>query len=318
MWRRYCRRRPRPPARPSTTNPNPEPEPGPICALQVPPKRNPLGADLLESSRGQGEGPEQIERLCLAMAEAGLDTSLRPHRLKVCIGFDCGESNMKAGKQVFRGRPLHYSAEDLLGPDPNPYQMAIFMLGKALECIGHQGEVGCFCFNTAVSSPRAATAAAAQPARCEGMEAALHYYNQLPPSLFRGAKGASVASGLAQAVERASTLADEAAAEGALLTMCVLLTTGQGFDPLLSKAAFESAHARRSGLSLLCLGLGDGPFHELGRLAAAEPMLFNAFDFHALLQSAKFPDRKLALEAFRVLPEQAHAHALHRTGEPHV
>jgi len=98
--------------------------------------------------------------------------------------------------------------------------------------------------------------------------------------------------------------------------LCVLLTTGQGFDPLLSKAAFESAHARASGLSLLCLGLGDGPFHELGRLAAAEPMLFNAFDFHALLQSAKFPDRKLALEAFRVLPEQAHAHALHRTAGP--
>ena len=289
---------------------------GALSAMQVPPKRNPLGAALLESSRGQGEGPEQIERLCLAMAEAGLDTSLRPHRLKVCIGFDCGESNMKAGKQVFRGKPLHHSAEDLLGPDPNPYQMAIFMLGKALECIGYEGDVGCFCFNTAVASPRAATAAAAQPARCQGMEAALHYYNQLPPSLFRGAKGASVASGLAQAVERASAIADEAVAEGALLTMCVLLTTGQGFDPQLSRAAFDNAHTREGGLSLLCLGLGDGPFHELGRLAAAEPMLFNAFDFHALLQSAKFPDRKLALEAFRVLPEQAHALELNRKREP--
>ena len=35
---------------------------------------------------------------------------------------------------------------------------------------------------------------------------------QLPPSLFRGAKGASVASGLAQAVERASAIAEAAKA----------------------------------------------------------------------------------------------------------
>ena len=67
----------------------------------------------------------------------------------------------------------------------------------------------------------------------------------------------------------------------------------------------QQAEAGKVGLSLLCLGLGDGPFHELGRLAAAMPMLFNAFDFHELLQSAKFPDRRLALEAFRVTPEQA-------------
>ena len=276
---------------------------GVLAGMEVPLKRNPLGMALLEGKDGKDD---QLEALTLAMAEAGLDSAERPRRLRMYIGFDCGESNMKAGKTVFRGKFLHASSEELLGPDPNPYQMAIFMLGKALECIGYVGDVGCFCFNTALHSPRAAAAAAAEPAACGGMEAALHYYNQLPPSLFCGAKGASVASGLAQAVERASAIAEDAKAEGALLTLCVLLTTGQGFDPSLSRAALEAAQARGVGLSLLCLGLGDGPFHELGRLAAAQPLLFNAFDFHSMLHSAKFPDRRLALEAFRVTPEQAH------------
>ena len=142
------------------------------------------------------------------------------------------------------------------------------------------------------------------------MEAALEYYNSLPPSLFRGAKGASGASGLAQAVELSTEIAEGAASDGALLTLCVLLTPGQGFDPALSRAALDRAHTRGCGLSVLCVGLGDGPFHGLGRLAASHPLLFNALDLHAVLHDAKFPDRRLAVEAFRVTPEQVeHASA---------
>ena len=302
---------------------------GALAALDVPLKRNPLGQRLKDA-----------DELSMALSEAGLE----PPGLRIALGFDCAAYNRSAGRQVFSGKPLHASnTSSLLGPDPNPYQLSIFMLGKAFEAVGIDiaTPVRCFCYNTVPPQrsewpapptpaatmsarhtprpPSASTTATggdvktdaqgrqwAAPVVMDGMDGALSYYNALPPHVFRGARGSGAAGGLAQAIQYGALLAAEDAAAGATRTALLLLTPGQGIDVRSAREALSSS----SGvpLSVVAIGVGDGPFHELGRLAAAHPANLSVVDFHATT-ATKFPDRALALEVLRALPEQEEAHA---------
>lgn len=254
---------------------------GALAAWQVPHKRNPLGARFSD-----------VDELKLALAEARLELPA----LRLLLGVDCSVVNRRAGRTSFGGKSLHSGlADGMIGPDPNPYQMAFFMLGKALECaLGTSPPVSCFCFGGGEIG---------EPTLCDSMEGALHYYNQLAPSALSGDDAADAAAGFGRAVLLGATLADAAAADGALMTLLMLITPGQQISATAAQA-LQSASAHP--LSVLAVGVGDGPFHELGRLACATPQNMNAVVLHGAI-SEKFPDRALALEALRVLPDQLEA-----------
>ena len=334
---------------------------GALQALHVPLQPHPYGQHLSD-----------VEQLSLAIHEAGLE----PAHLRLALGFDCSAANRKAGKAIFAGKPLHASADGVLGPDPNPYQLAIFMLGKALETIGVPPDVSvrCFCYSTqppppgewlaprevsaakgsaqdSALEPRGATDARgsagggvgvagagagaqsagadaivqqrsqlppdgnaskwAEPVVCPGMAAALDYYNTLPPYVFRGVRGQGAAPGLAEAVLYGGAIATADAAAGGSRTLLMILTPAQGIDAAAARAALASV--QRVRLSVIALGVGDGPFHELARIAAACPQNLTAVDFHGAI-NGKFPDRELALAALRALPEQALLHPEWKSG----
>ena len=329
---------------------------GALSAMEVPLKRNPLGLDI-----------RSVDELSLALGEAELE----PPHMRIVLGFDCAAHNRSAGRNVFSGKPLHASGTTgLLDADPNPYQLAIFMLGKAFEVLGMGSEdiyVRCFCYNTmppggdtierpgppnherrtgdeheseresererdgrspsaleygsrrsTLRRPFGEVAAGlagssgvvdetsgqqwAEPVVTDGLDGALAYYNALPPYVFRGARGAAASQGLAHAIQYGKALAQRDASAGATRTLLLLLTPGQGIDSNAAKEAL--AQAGKVPLSIVAIGVGDGPFHELGRLAASAPHILNAVDFH-LATSSKFPDRALALETLRTLPAQA-------------
>ena len=112
---------------------------GALAMMKVPLARNPLGRHFADA-----------DALALAMGERGLE----PPALKLAIGIDCGAANLKAGKATFGGRCLH-AVDNVLGPDPNPYQLALFMLGKACDALGFPPTtpVHCFGYNAPADAP---------------------------------------------------------------------------------------------------------------------------------------------------------------------
>ncbi|KAL1499441.1 hypothetical protein AB1Y20_011645 [Prymnesium parvum] len=291
---------------------------GALGVMRVPLKRNPLGASIADA-----------DETATALAKAGLV----PPKLTIAVGIDCSTIHLSPSRPSSSGQPLNTSPPEL-GPNPTPCQLALFTLGKALEAVGVHAstKVRCFSFNAAppevdqskeaawvdtIGQLRAAAVAASillpegetpqdtPPVESNGMEGALLYYDQLPRHRSGGANGSS-AAGFTHAVRYATALAQDAADArgGSTLSLVILITPGQAIDGASARLALRQAFNSPTPLSVLALGVGDGPFHELGRLSAASPEIMNAVDFHAAID-CKFPDRHLAVEAFRVLPEQA-------------
>ena len=208
---------------------------------------------------------------------------------ELLLGIDYGERNCTSGQRTFRGENLHRIIPGR--PDPNPYQYALFLIAKTMQVFDSDGRVPCYAMlGDFRLHPMGET---------EVLGDLLSLYNARTPSLFPSGHP-SWKLLLDQAIEHVI--------ETRRYHLLLVLTTGavdQGGDELRDALAVAS----RFPLSVVAIGVGDGPFDELRAIddERIPGRLFDNFQFfnlHEILAEAKFLDVAFALATLMEVPFQ--------------
>jgi E3 ubiquitin-protein ligase RGLG len=236
---------------------------------------------------------KSYEDVTEALRTAGLESS------SLMIGIDMSRSNLWTGKRTY-GRPLHeVDPRDGL----TAYSRVISCIGGALEELDDDKVIPMFRFGDAATTDK--TVAGFDPSRpadpnFQGMREVLAAYHALVPSLVM-----SGPTTLAPAIEAAMQVVKASGQFHVLL----LLTDGDVSDP--KRDADAIVRASQYPLSIIIVGLGDGPFDTLRTFDDGLPK--RVFDncqsvilseIEAQFATTERPDLLLALHVLMELPEQ--------------
>ncbi|MDP2434184.1 MAG: VWA domain-containing protein [archaeon] len=235
--------------------------------------------------RRYGYIPDQLSDL--GQVQAALKRSGLPSS-ELIVAFDYGERNCVAGARTFRGENLHRIIPDV--PNPNPYQFALFMVGKTMGVFDSDGVIPCYglCADFSIL-PLGETA---------DIDQLLSLYTGITPKISTVGTP-SWKPLIDQAIEHII--------ETKRFYILIVLTTGacDSFEELREALVIAS----RFPLSIVAIGLGDGPFSELASIddEVIPGRLFDNFQFfnlHSILDNAKFPDVDFALATLQEIPFQ--------------
>ncbi|KAI3520729.1 hypothetical protein L1887_10179 [Cichorium endivia] len=243
-----------------------------------------------------------LEQVSEALARAGLESS------NLILGIDFTKSNEWTGSRSFHRKSLHH-----LGDSPNPYEMAISIIGKTLAAFDEDNLIPCYGFGDASTHDQDVFSFYPEERCCNGFEEVLSRYREILPHL----KLAGPTS-FAPVIEKAMTIVEET---GGQYHVLVIIADGQvtrsvdtergQLSPQEQKTVDAIVEASKLPLSIVLVGVGDGPWDTMREFDDNIPARsfdnFQFVNFTEIMMKNVAPMRKeteFALAALMEIPTQ--------------
>ncbi|KAL3891757.1 hypothetical protein ACJMK2_004006 [Sinanodonta woodiana] len=208
------------------------------------------------------------------------------------FGIDYTVSNRMQGQKTFGGRSLH----DTSGPQMNPYQQAISIIGETIEELDDDGKIPAFGFGDSITRDKSIFPLKSK-GMCEGFKEVLDVYNQITPGI-----QLSGPTNFVPLIEEAVKIVKETRKYHIL----VILADGQVTNEKINQDAI--VEASKWPLSIILIGVGDGPWDAMKDFDDGLPeRVFDNFqfvNFHENVTGAENVNTTVALSALMEIPEQ--------------
>jgi hypothetical protein len=227
-----------------------------------------------------------------ALRVAGLESS------NLIVGIDFTKSNVESGMRTFGGYPLHALHPQCF----NPYQSAIAILGQTLEAFDEDHLIPAYGFGDVRTTDKGVFSLAPDKAEaCQGFEGVLARYTAVAPTVTLGGPTC-----FAPLIHEALRVVEAA---GRTYHILIIIADGQVTNVRATAAAI--VEASRYPLSIIMVGVGDGPWatmHEFDDgLPARQFDNFQFVEFHSIMTTHDADPLKFATAALQEIPAQYRA-----------
>lgn len=233
---------------------------------------------------------ESVEDLKQDLKKTGLESS------RMIIGIDFTQSNRRTGEVSFGGKSLHDISE------LNPYQEVISILGKTLADFDEDNEFLCFGFGDSKTKNREVCnllhyGGNKKKSRCNGLDEVLYKYNEVVSTV-----NLSGPTSFTPLIKKSIQVCKE---ENQYYIL-IIITDGETMTP--EEDAKTIVEASNYPISIICVGVGDGPWDTLKEFDDELPKRkfdnFQLVVFNEVTKSATHRETEFARHALMEIPEQ--------------
>ena len=235
---------------------------------------------------------ETYEALQDDLRKSGLESS------QLIIGIDYTKSNTWNGKKTFGDKSLHHLSYRSL----NPYQEVIEIVGKTLEPFDDDNQIPVYGFGDIATTDKAVFPFFPDERPCNGFQEVLNRYNEITPNIKLGGP-----TNFAPLIDKTIDIVKETGEYHIL----VIIADGQVSKP--KDTANAIIRASRYPISIIMVGVGDGPWDEMERYDDELPTRkfdnFQFVNFHQIMSNKYVENHEIefARNAMMEIPEQYQA-----------